>query len=318
MSKRYYWLKLGKQFFDSNEINTLEGMENGSQYILLWQRLLLKSLQFTEELNKVGLLKFNEDIPWSPDLMASSFHMSKEIVIGAMGMFEKLGMVTVTGSGEMWATDIERMIGSEVDSAVRMRKHRDKLKQLKSPNGRHIVTKDKNNVANRHIVTNSDIELEKDIDIETEVDSDTEKDEKEKKQIAPSVSMTEIQHQKLKDDFGEYVTQLAVDKLSNFKMSKGKKYKSDYHAILNWVIEEVTGKDNETVKAEKTAKDEECEKKQKYEDDIEQGKMEKMPPEMTRELIDGALRKSNFLNKKDDSDNDGANQQEDHPWGVKE
>ncbi|KKK91778.1 hypothetical protein LCGC14_2709540, partial [marine sediment metagenome] len=49
MSKRYYWLKLGKQFFDSNEINTLAGMENGSQYILLWQRLLLKSLQFTEE-----------------------------------------------------------------------------------------------------------------------------------------------------------------------------------------------------------------------------------------------------------------------------
>ena len=27
--------------------------------------------------------------------------------------------------------------------------------------------------------------------------------------------------------------------LNNYKMSKGKKYKSDYHTILNWVAEKV-------------------------------------------------------------------------------
>ena len=316
MSKRYYWLKLGKQFFDSNEINTLAGMENGSQYILLWQRLLLKSLQFTEELNKVGLLKFNEDIPWNPDLMASSFHMSKEIVIGAMAMFQKLGMITVTDSGEMWANDIESMIGSEVDSAVRMRRHREKINQLKAPENRHIVTKDGNVVTDRHIVTISDIETEKEIDIETEKDSKKEKEEKIK--IAPAVTMTEIQFQKLKDDFGEDVIKLAIDKLSNFKMSKGKQYKSDYHAILNWVIEEVAGKDNDAVKAEKKVKDEEVERKHKYDEEFEQGKLKKMPREMTRGLIDGALKKSDFLNKKEDVDNGGAKQQEEPPWGVKE
>lgn len=133
MAKKYYWLKLHEGFFDTNEIKALEDMENGGEYVMLWLKLLLKSLKFTREQNTMGLLKFNDLIPWSPELMASSFNVSKEIATGAVTMFVKLGMVTVTESGEMWANEIEEMIGSESDSTERVRKHRAKMKQLQIP-----------------------------------------------------------------------------------------------------------------------------------------------------------------------------------------
>lgn len=41
------------------------------------------------------------------------------------------------------------------------------------------------------------------------------------------------------DKYGESETALMIEKLDNYKGSKGKKYKSDYRAILNWVAKAV-------------------------------------------------------------------------------
>lgn len=42
--------------------------------------------------------------------------------------------------------------------------------------------------------------------------------------------------EKLKTAWGPAGTQVLLDTLSNYKMSNGKKYKSDYHAMFTWVI----------------------------------------------------------------------------------
>lgn len=49
------------------------------------------------------------------------------------------------------------------------------------------------------------------------------------------VSMTEEEYQKLLDKHGEELTKKMIETLDNYKGSSGKKYKSDYRAILNWV-----------------------------------------------------------------------------------
>ena len=59
---------------------------------------------------------------------------------------------------------------------------------------------------------------------------------------ADNVTMTEQEHGKLVAKYGEANTQKLIDKLDNAKGAKGYKYKSDYRAILNWVVEEVLGK----------------------------------------------------------------------------
>lgn len=63
--------------------------------------------------------------------------------------------------------------------------------------------------------------------------------EPQKIKYAEFVSMTEAEHQNLIDKYGAERTELFIKKLDNAKGAKGYKYKSDYRAILNWVVGEV-------------------------------------------------------------------------------
>lgn len=75
------------------------------------------------------------------------------------------------------------------------------------------------------------------------------KEEKPKKlKYADFVSMLPEEHEKLRLEFGDSATTRMVEILNNYKGAKGKKYKSDYLAIRNWVItrykEEANGSRN--------------------------------------------------------------------------
>lgn len=60
-----------------------------------------------------------------------------------------------------------------------------------------------------------------------------------KVQCAEYVSMTNDEHEKLLATYGAADTARMVEKLDNYKGSTGKRYKSDYRAILSWVADEV-------------------------------------------------------------------------------
>jgi hypothetical protein len=69
------------------------------------------------------------------------------------------------------------------------------------------------------------------------------KESKEKKSkvnkinYAEYVSMTNDEYQKILDAYGEEATKRMIEILDNYKGSTGKKYKSDYRTILNWVVQ---------------------------------------------------------------------------------
>lgn len=67
---------------------------------------------------------------------------------------------------------------------------------------------------------------------------DKDKD-KDKDKYAEYVTMTSDEHQKLVAEHGEVNTRLFISILNNYKGSKGKRYKSDYRAILSWVVDRV-------------------------------------------------------------------------------
>ena len=61
---------------------------------------------------------------------------------------------------------------------------------------------------------------------------------KEKKiKYADFVSMTPEEYDKLVQKHGSDNTTVLIDILNSYKGSNGKKYKSDYLAILNWVVD---------------------------------------------------------------------------------
>jgi len=65
------------------------------------------------------------------------------------------------------------------------------------------------------------------------------KDNKDKEVYGEFVTMTTKEHNELLKRFGKERTVAAIIKLDNYKGSSGKKYASDYRAILTWVIDDI-------------------------------------------------------------------------------
>ncbi len=63
-----------------------------------------------------------------------------------------------------------------------------------------------------------------------------EKNQPQKIKYADFVSLTNAEYEALVAKLGEEATKRCIEILDNYKGATGKKYKSDYRAILNWVV----------------------------------------------------------------------------------
>ena len=85
-------------------------------------------------------------------------------------------------------------------------------------------------------------------------DDGAEVEKKPKKtKYADFVQMTEAEYQKLCEKYGKPFADACIETLSNYKGAKGKTYKSDYLAILNWVVDRVNEKQPGLRRAPQTA-----------------------------------------------------------------
>lgn len=159
MSKRYYWLKLTEDFFEKEEIKLIESQKNGKDYIIFYMKLLLKSIK------NEGSLLFRNCIPYTPEMLSTITNTNIDTVNAAIKMFVSLGLMSKLQSGELYMEEINKMIGSESDSAKRMRLKRIKDKQLLENKSSH----------SDNFVPNCDIEKEKEKDLEKDKDKEKEK-----------------------------------------------------------------------------------------------------------------------------------------------
>lgn len=116
--KRYYWLKLHKDFFKRHEIKIVEDMPNGKEYILFYLKLLLESV--THE----GKLRFSDTIPYNVQMLASLTNTNIDIVKSAMQVFLELKMIEVLDDETIYMIEVEQLIGSETGAAARKREQR--------------------------------------------------------------------------------------------------------------------------------------------------------------------------------------------------
>ena len=70
-------------------------------------------------------------------------------------------------------------------------------------------------------------------------DNKDKKVKKDKNEYAEFVLMLPDEYEKLIKEYGKINTKKFIEKLNCYKGANGKKYKSDYLAILNWVVGEV-------------------------------------------------------------------------------
>jgi predicted phage replisome organizer len=162
MAKRYYWLRLQEDFFERDEIKILEGMPNGKDYIIFYMKLLLKSISTD------GILVFNCCIPFTPEMLSSITGTNIDTVKVAVNTFIQLGLMERWDDGKLFMIATQNMIGSEGESAQRVRALREReknKKEVKLLQCNAEVTK-----------SNTDIDIEtdinKDIDLENTISKD--------------------------------------------------------------------------------------------------------------------------------------------------
>ena len=85
-AKRYFWLKLMGDFFDKTEIRLIEKAPNGKELVLLYLKLLCRSIE------SEGYLLFNGR-PYSEEIIAMITDTSPEIVKMGISLFEQYGLI---------------------------------------------------------------------------------------------------------------------------------------------------------------------------------------------------------------------------------
>ena len=117
-NKKYYYLKLKENFFESDELIMLESMQDGCMYSNILLKLYLKSLKNN------GKLMFNERIPYNSTILANITRHSVAVVEKAIQIFKDLGLIEILDNGAIYMLDIQNFIGNSSTEADRKRKYR--------------------------------------------------------------------------------------------------------------------------------------------------------------------------------------------------
>lgn len=164
-SKKYYWIKLKTDFFDQDTIDFLMGQENGAEYVVIYQMLMLKTAQ---QGGYLGTKMAEVMIPYDiKKIVRDTKYFDYDTVTIALELFKKLGLVYEESNHILKLAGAEQLVGSESKWAEKKRIYRE--------NQRTIQGQLEDNVRQE-----IDIDKEKEIDIEIDKDIDTDKKKKKK------------------------------------------------------------------------------------------------------------------------------------------
>ena len=153
--KRYYWIQLKEGFFKQKEIKKLRKIAGGDTYTVIYLKMLLKAVQQGNKLYFEGVEEtFHEEI-------ALELDEDPENVKVTIAFLERQGLIRVLSEDEVLLSQCEEMVGSESESAARVRRYREK-KALQSNGDVTPLLQDGNTDIEKDIDTEKDIEIKKD------------------------------------------------------------------------------------------------------------------------------------------------------------
>jgi predicted phage replisome organizer len=235
-NKKYYYIKIKENFYDTDDIRLLQSMDNGYLYSDILMKLYLKSLKHN------GKLMFKDHIPFNAKMIATITGHNIAIVEKALGIFVDIGLIEILDNGAIYMLDIQNFIGQSSTEADRKKEYRKRIAMEKNkllPTGEDICP-DIRPQSEDKIPPEIEIDIEKDIEIR---DRDKNKPSKHKYGEYKHVLLTDEEHTKLINEYGDIFTEKCIKHLDEYMEMIGKKYKSCYLAIRKWVVEAVNKKE---------------------------------------------------------------------------
>lgn len=232
-SKKYYWLKLKRDFFKRHDMRIIEQMPNGKECALFYLKLMLESIDHE------GTLRFSEELPYDYEMLAAVTDTEIEIVETAMSYFIKFKMVKFDKDETIILPGVQQLIGSAVDNdnAKRQQRFRDKKKETTLRKVTDSVTKDNERKS---------IEIDKEIDKEKEreKESDCEQVAALYNSLCPSLPPLNIISDPIKKDLTASLSKFNLEQFKQlFKKAEASKFlkgenERKWAASFDWLIKE--------------------------------------------------------------------------------
>lgn len=173
--KRYFWLKLHKDFFQRKEIKRLRKIAGGDTYTIIYLKMLLRSIMSDGKLYFDGL----ED-DFASELALDLDEKEENVQITIQYLL-KSGLLEMCSDEEYYLPDTKDSTGCETAVASRVRKHRERKKALQC------------NADVTQVKRLCNGEIEKELEIEKEIDKEIDNKcastkQKRKRFVKPTIS----------------------------------------------------------------------------------------------------------------------------------
>ena len=118
--KRYYWLKLKEDYFNSPKIKKLRKIAGGDTYTIIYLEMQLLSIQ------NGGIIQFENIEPTFEEELALKLDEDIDNVKVTLAYLQSQGLIDLNENNEYMLLETTKMIGSESESAERVRRFREK------------------------------------------------------------------------------------------------------------------------------------------------------------------------------------------------
>lgn len=123
--ERYYWLKLKRDFFKRHDIQIIESMPNGKDYVLFYLKLMVESIDHD------GALRFSDTIPYNEQMLSVVTNTNIDTVRSAIKLLTELGIIEIMDDQTLYLKEVKSLIGSQTISAekkqIQMQKRLEKI-----------------------------------------------------------------------------------------------------------------------------------------------------------------------------------------------
>lgn len=164
-NKKYYYLRVKENFYDSDEMIILESMPDGFLYSNILIKLYLRSLKNN------GKLMFNDRIPFNSEMLSKITRHPVAVVEKAVSIFKEMNLIDVLDNGAIFMLDIESFIGKSNTEADRKRDYRRRIEKEKQ---KILLGHLSGQMSDEH-PPELEIEKEKEIEIDIDIEKDLEK-----------------------------------------------------------------------------------------------------------------------------------------------
>lgn len=178
MAKRYYWLKLNRDFFDSMRVKKLRSIAGGDTFTIIYLKLLLYAI------DKDGIIEYQGLEKTISEELALVLSEDSENVGLCLNYLRSVGLAEIK-SESLYLPEAVQKVGSETASSQRVRDYRNRLKGTEALHCNTNVTKCNTDVTQMKRLCNAEIEKEKELEIEKEIEQELEKSKSTRKRFDP-------------------------------------------------------------------------------------------------------------------------------------